>query len=351
MKIFRNINPLTLRKLRRFKSIRRGYYSFIIFSLMILIAVFAELLVNSRALVVHYEGDYYFPTYRQMIPGTVFGLDYDYETNYRELKQAFAVEGEGDWVLMPPVPYNPYENDLREEAYPPFPPSAESRHYLGTDVVGRDIVARLVYGFRIAIFFSLGLLVVNYTIGISIGCSMGYFGGRFDLFFQRIIEIWSNVPFLYVIIIISSILVPNFWLLILIMAFFGWINITWTMRTITYKEKEREYALAARALGASNIRIIFNHIIPNTVAIIVTFAPFAVSSGIVALTSLDYLGFGLPPPTPSWGELLQQGWANMWAWWIAGSVIAGLVVTLLTVTFIGEAVREAFDPKLHTIYE
>ena len=351
MNPFRNINPLTLRKLRRFKSIRRGYYSFIIFSLMILVAVFAELLVNSRALVVHCDGDYYFPTYRQMIPGTVFGLDYDYETDYRDLKQKFAVEGEGDWVLMPPVPYNPYENDLREGSYPPFPPSAESRHYLGTDVVGRDIVARLVYGFRIAIFFSLGLLVVNYTIGISIGCSMGYFGGKFDLFFQRIIEIWSNVPFLYVIIIISSILVPNFWLLIVIMAFFGWISITWTMRTITYKEKEREYALAARALGASNIRIIFNHIIPNTVAIIVTFAPFAVSSGIVALTSLDYLGFGLPPPTPSWGELLQQGWANMWAWWIAGSVIAGLVTTLLTVTFIGEAVREAFDPKLHTVYE
>ncbi len=351
MNPLRNINPLTLRKLRRFRSIRRGYYSFILFSLMVLIAVFAELLVNSRALVVHYDGETYFPTYRGMIPGTVFGLDYDYETNYRELKQKFAVEGDGDWVLMPPVPYNPYENDLREDAYPPFPPSTESRHYLGTDVVGRDIVARLVYGFRIAIFFSLGLLVVNYTIGIAIGCSMGYFGGKFDLFFQRIIEIWSNVPFLYVIIIISSILVPNFWLLILIMAFFGWINITWTMRTITYKEKEREYALAARALGASNIRIIFNHIIPNTVAIIVTFAPFAVSSGIVALTSLDYLGFGLPPPTPSWGELLQQGWANMWAWWIAGSVIAGLVVTLLTVTFIGEAVREAFDPKLHTVYE
>jgi len=159
------------------------------------------------------------------------------------------------------------------------------------------------------------------------------------------------VPFLYVIIIISSIVVPNFWILILIMAFFGWINITWTMRTITYKEKAREYALAAKALGASNMRVIFNHIIPNTVAIIVTFAPFSVSNGIVALTSLDYLGFGLPPPTPSWGELLQQGWANMWAWWIAGSVIAAMIVTLLTVTFIGEAVREAFDPKLHTVYE
>lgn len=349
------LNPLTLKKIRRFRSIRRGYYSFIIFSMMILVSLFAELLISNRALVVRYDGAFYFPTYGNMIPGSTFGLDYEYETNYRDLRarfeRAYGVEGGGNWVLLPIVPYNPYETDLRMDEFPPFPPSFETRHFLGTDEVGRDILARLVYGFRIAIFFSLGLLVVNYMIGVSIGCAMGYFGGPFDLFFQRIIEIWSNVPFLYVIIIVSSIVVPNFWLLILIMAFFGWISITWTMRTITYKEKEREYVLAARALGASNPRIIFKHILPNTVAIIVTYAPFAVSSGIVALSSLDYLGFGLPPPTPSWGELLRQGWSHMSAWWIATSVIVAMVLTLLTVTFIGEAVREAFDPKLHTIYE
>lgn len=345
------LNPLTLKKIRRFKSIRRGYVSFIIFCLMIAFSLTAELLVNSRALVVRYDGRYYFPTYGQILPGTTFGLDYDYETNYRDLKARFAQESAGNWVLMPVAPYNAYENDLREDAFPPFPPSAASRHFLGTDIVGRDILARLVYGFRIAIFFSLGLLLTNYTIGVSIGCAMGYFGGRFDLFFQRIIEIWSNVPFLYVIIIISSIVVPNFFILILIMAVFGWIGMTWTMRTVTYKEKEREYVLAARAMGASNLRIIFRHIIPNTVAVIVTFAPFSVSGGIVSLTSLDYLGFGLPPPTPSWGELLQQGWTSMDAWWIAGSVIVAMIVTLITVTFIGEAVREAFDPKLHTVYE
>lgn len=347
------LNPLTLKKIRRFKSIRRGYVSFIIFCLMIAFSLTAELFVNSRALVVRYDGRYYFPTYGQILPGTTFGLDYDYETNYRDLKARFAKEGGGmdNWVLMPVAPYNAYENDLKEDAFPPFPPSLASRHYLGTDIVGRDILARLVYGFRIAIFFSLGLLLTNYTIGVSIGCAMGYFGGRFDLFFQRIIEIWSNIPFLYVIIIISSIVVPNFFILILIMAVFGWIGMTWTMRTVTYKEKEREYVLAARAMGASNLRIIFRHIIPNTVAVIVTFAPFSVSGGIVSLTSLDYLGFGLPPPTPSWGELLQQGWTAMDAWWIAGSVIVAMIVTLITVTFIGEAVREAFDPKLHTVYE
>ncbi len=345
------LNPLTLKKIKRFKSIRRGYYSFIVITAMILVSIFAEMLANKRALIVHYEGKYFLPTYGRIIPGTAFGLGYEYETDYRELKKHFRDQGKDDWVLMPPVPYDAYENDLREDQYPPFPPSMGERHYLGTDTVGRDILARLVYGFRIAIFFSLVLLLVNYTIGVSIGSAMGFWGGKFDLIFQRIIEIWSNIPFLYVIIIISSIVVPNFFMLILIMAFFGWIGMTWTMRTITYKEKAREYVFAARSLGASNIRIIFRHIIPNTIAIIVTFAPFSISGGIVALTSLDYLGFGLPPPTPSWGELLQQGWANLDAWWIVGSVIAVMVITLLTVTFVGEAVREAFDPKMHTTYE
>ncbi len=346
-----HFNPLTLKKLKRFRSIRRGFYSFVIIVAMIGVSLCAEMIVNKRALVVHYQGKTYFPSYGRMLPGTIFGLDYQYETDYRQLKRLFKEQDQGDWVLLPPVPYDPYENDLREDAYPPFPPSLQARHFLGTDTSGRDVVARLVYGFRIAIFFSLLLLVANYSIGVSLGCAMGYWGGRFDLFFQRIIEIWSNVPFLYVIIIISSIVVPNFWLLILITAAFGWMGMTWTMRTITYKEKAREYVLAARALGAGNLRIIFKHIIPNTISIIVTFAPFAISGGIVALTSLDYLGFGLPPPTPSWGELLQQGWSNLDAWWIAGSVVAAMTVTLMTVTFVGEAVREAFDPKQHTVYE
>lgn len=345
------LNPLTKKKINRFRSIKRGYYSFILLAVMIFLSLFAELLIHKRALIVFYNGEFYFPTYGQMIPGRTFGLDYDYETNYRRLKQLFAKKKQNNWVIMPPVPYDPYENDLRDEDYPPFRPSLKDRHYLGTDNVGRDIVARLVYGFRIAIFFSLLLLAVNYTIGVTIGCCMGYFGGRFDLIFQRIIEIWWNIPFLYVIIIISSIIVPSFFILILIMAFFGWMGITWTIRTVTYREKAREYVLAAKALGASGPRIIFKHIIPNTISIIVTFAPFAVSGGIVSLTSLDYLGFGLPPPTPSWGEMLQQGWTNMQAWWIAGSVISAMVVTLVTVTFIGEAVREAFDPKMFTTYE
>jgi microcin C transport system permease protein len=345
------INPLTQKKIRRFKSIKRGYYSFILFVVFILLSLTAELFFNSRAVVVRHDGQLYFPTYGDPIPGTTFGLEYKYETNYRELQRRFASQQKGDWVLMPLVPYDPFENDFQEDTLPPTAPSFERRHFFGTDASGRDVLARLVYGFRIAILFSLALLVFTFFVGIAIGCAMGYFGGRFDLFFQRIIEIWTTIPFLYVIIIIASVVVPSFWILLLILAFFGWTGITWTMRTLTYKEKEREYVLAARALGAGNFRIIFKHILPNTVALIVTYAPFSVSGGIVALTSLDYLGFGLPPPTPSWGELLQQGWTNLSAWWISGSVVLAMVVTLVLVTFVGEAVREAFDPRRHTVYE
>ena len=345
------LNPVTKAQLKRFCSIKRGFWSLVIILVLMFISFFAEVFINSRALVVHYQGEFYFPTYQDMIPGKTFGLGYSYETNYRELKQKMDRAGENGFVVMPPVPYNPYENDLRFNEYPPFPPSFSLRHFLGTDNVGRDVLARLVYGFRTAILFSLGLLFFNYTVGISLGCAMGYFGGKFDLFFQRVIEIWSNIPFLYVIIIVSSIVVPSFMILILIMAFFGWISITWVMRTMTYREKEREYILAVRSLGASHMRIIFRHIIPNTISVIVTYAPFAISGGIVALTSLDYLGFGLPAPTPSWGELLSQGWQNMEAWWISAAVVSALVVTLMTVTFIGEGIREAFDPRRHTVYE
>jgi len=343
------LNPVTIKKIKRFASIKRGFWSFVILFVMIFISFFAEVFINSRAVMVYYNGHLYFPTYTRMIPGAVFDLGYDYETNYRDLKKKF--QQSPNFVILPPVPYNPYENDLKMNAYPPFAPSFKEQHFLGTDNVGRDILARLVYGFRTAIFFSFILLILNYTIGITLGCSMGYFGGTFDLIFQRIIEIWNNIPFLYVIIIIASIVIPSFLILILIMAFFGWIGITWVMRTMTYKEKEKEYVLAMRSLGASHARIIFKHIIPNTISVIVTYAPFAISGGIVSLTALDYLGFGLPAPTPSWGELLSQGWQNMEAWWIVSSVVAALVITLMTVTFIGEGIREAFDPKLHTVYE
>lgn len=346
-----NFNPLTLKKIKRFKSIKRGYYSAILILVLAVLSLFAEMFVNSRALLVKYNGSYYVPIYGSMIPGKTFDLNYEYETNYRDLKKRIDEDGGSNFVLMPIVPYNEYENDLKEDQYPPVAPSFTDSHFLGTDKSGRDVLARLVYGFRIAFFFSMFLLICNYMVGITVGCLMGYFGGKFDLIFQRVIEIWSNVPFLYVVIIISSIMVPSFWTLIMIMVFFGWMQMTWYMRTSTYKEKAREYTLAARSLGASDFRIIFHHILPNSVSIIVTFIPFSIAGGISSLTSLDYLGFGLPAPMPSWGELLKQGTDNMDAYWIAGSVIVAMVLILVMVTFIGEAVREAFDPKKFTTYE
>ena len=344
------LNPQTAKQWKRFRSIKRGYYSLIAIVVLLVMSLFSELLVNNRALIVKYEGDYYFPTYAAFMPGTDFGLDYQYETNYRELRTLFEQQP-GNWVLLPPVPYSAFETDFKLETFPPYPPSLQDKHFLGTDVSGRDVLARLTYGFRLAMAFSIILLACNYLVGIAIGCAMGFWGGVFDLLFQRLIEIWSNVPFLYVIMIVASVVVPSFWTLVTVMVIFGWMGMTWYMRTSTYKEKAREYVAAARALGASNTRIVFRHILPNSISIVVTFIPFSVAAGVTALTALDYLGFGLPPPTPSWGELLAQGTANLQAPWIVTSVVAAMTVVLLMVAYVGEAIREAFDPKKFTFYE
>jgi microcin C transport system permease protein len=345
------LDPITRRKLQRFRSLKRGYGSFLVLGGLLLMSVFAELLVGSRALIVKYRGHYYFPTYAAFHPGTDFGEDYSYETDYRKLQERFAIEARGDWVLLPPVPYNPYENSFQEGVYPPTPPSLFQRHFLGTDTTGRDVLARLFYGFRTAMIFSLLFLVLVYVVGIAIGCAMGYFGGAFDLIMQRAIEIWSNIPFLYIVIIVASILTPNLGLLLGIVVLFSWTDMTYYMRTATYKEKARDYVAAARVLGAGSGRIIFRHILPNVLSLTITFMPFTVSGAITLLTALDFLGFGLPPPTPSWGELLEQGTANLNAPWIVSSVFFALVIVLSLMTFIGEAIREAFDPKKFSIYQ
>lgn len=346
-------DPMTHKKIQRFKAIKRGYWSLIILTLLVIIAVGAELLVNSRALAVKYNGEWYFPTYGDVLSGTTFGQDYQSETNYRLLKQRFGQDDKtaeyDNKVIMPLVPWNPYEQDFDGD-FPPAAPNAEAKHYLGTDTIGRDILARLLYGFRIAMGFAFLTMIISYAIGVSVGCAMGFWGGKFDLFFQRFIEIWSMVPFLYVIMILVSIMQPSFMLFTFINVLFGWMGMTWYMRTMTYKEKAREYVMAAQALGASNWRILFHHILPNTMVMIVTLAPFTIVGNITALTALDYLGLGLMPPTPSWGELLQQGKSNLDAPWIALSVVSAIVGVLVMVTFIGEAIREAFDPKRYTKY-
>ncbi|ASK55004.1 ABC transporter permease subunit [Vibrio tarriae] len=343
------ISPLTRKKLRAFKEIKRGYWSFIFLTILLTLSLFSEVFINSRALVVKYQGEWYFPVVSSVYSGTEFGLGYASEADYRQLKMLFEQEGGENFVVLPLVPWNPYEQDFSGE-FPPLAPDFEKQHYLGTDVIGRDVLARLVYGFRTAMGFALITMAISYAIGTVVGCAMGFFGGRFDLFAQRVIEVWSMVPFLYVIMILVSITQPTFVLFVAINVLFGWIGITWYMRTMTYKESAREYVTAARALGASTARILFHHILPNTMVMIVTLAPFTIAANITALTALDYLGLGLMPPTPSWGELLQQGKSNLDAPWIVASVVTAIVSVLVMVTFIGEAIRAAFDPKKYTRY-
>lgn len=352
------ITPETRKKLRRFREIRRGYYSFLVLVLLMFLFLIGELLINSRALIVSYEGELYFPTYGANHPGTDFGLSYTYETNYRELQRQFREQGGDNWVLMPPVPYNANENHSTTGIFRPEPPSAETKHYLGTDSTSRDILARLFYGTRTALLFAVFFTAAVYAIGIAVGAAMGYFGGLFDLLFQRLIEVWSNVPFLYMVIIIFSVIPSTFsvsariMILLLVMVLFSWTGMTYFMRTETYKQKARDYVASARIIGAGNARIIFHHVMPNVLATLVTFIPFTMISAITAITALDFLGFGLPPPTPSLGELLKQGTDNLrTAPWIVSAAFGTLVVLLTLVTFVGEAVREASDPKKFTVYK
>jgi microcin C transport system permease protein len=268
------------------------------------------------------------------------------ETDYRALDARMAAEGKGI-CIMPPYPYHPNESLLDLPGQPPHAPSRQ--HWFGTDNRGRDVFARLVYGFRISISFALVVLVLTYAIGITIGAMLGYFGGRFDITVQRFIEIWSSMPRLYTIIILTSLLQPSFFLLAFVLMLFGWMGMTYYVRGEFYREKAKDYVAAALAMGASNRQIIFRHILPNALTPVVSFAPFAVVVNIGALVSLDYLGFGLPPPTPSWGQLVQQGMEDINAApWLVLTPMAALFVTLLMVVFIGEAVREAFDPKVHS---
>ena len=353
------LNPLTVKKLRRFKEIRRGYVSFLILLFLSIFSLFSEVLANNKALVVRHGEEIRFPVFANVLLGKEFGLTGDLANapvNYRDLRKAFMEEGAGDWVLMPPVPFSPNENNPYEGVLKPRPPDAAAQHYLGTDSTGRDILSRLIYGFRIAIFFSLAFMTMVYLIGITIGCTMGYFGGWFDLIVQRLIEIWSLVPFIFMVIIMFSVIPTSFsiatriMILLFIMVLFSWVGMTYYMRTATYREKARDYTAAAQIIGASTPRIIFHHILPNAISTIVTFMPFTMAAAITAITALDFLGFGLPPPTPSIGEILKQGTARLDAPWIVTSAFIALVFILTLVTFIGEAVREAFDPKKFTIY-
>jgi len=361
-------NPQTLRKLKRFHTIKRGYWSFLILIFTFVVSLMGQFVVNNRALVVIHEGGVNCPAFpfSKSHTGKYYGMekdsagqDYTYEVNYRELKTHYSKNGKGT-VVMPPIPYNPYENDFREGLVHPIPPNMKLKHFLGTDRTGRDVSARLFYGFRITMIFALVFMFIVYLIGVMVGCLMGYFGGWTDLLGQRAVEVWQNIPFLYMVIIVVAAVsdlpfnLPAWFkilVLLAIMVLFSWTSMTYYMRTSIYREKSRDYIAAAQLLGASTPRIIFNHLLPNTISTMVTFMPFTVATAIISITALDYLNFGLPKPTPSWGELLQQGVANLHAWWIVLSAFVAMATVLMLVTFIGEAVREAFDPKKFTTYE
>ena len=336
---------------KKFKSIKRGYYAFILIISLYILSFILPLFINSKALVVHYEGNFYFPAFSSIIPGindyydgTLFDQETPGDANFRQLQKKWA--GSNNWILMPIYPFNPYEDITNNENRMYESPSLT--HWFGTDNTGRDVFARMCYAFNISISFALILTVLNYLIGISIGGAMGYYGGRFDLFFQRFIEIWSSLPLLFVVIIISSILTPSFILLIFIYTLVNWIFLTYYMRAEFYREKSKDYVSAAISMGQSNNRIIFRHILPNSLVPVITYFPFSIIGGIVVLVSLDFLGFGLPPPTPSWGQILYVGLANITKWWMVFAPIMAQFFTLLCIVFIGEAVREAFDPKIYS---
>jgi microcin C transport system permease protein len=342
------------KRLRKFRRLKRGYYSFVLIAAAYAVSFCLPVLVNSSALAVKYKGQYFFPLARYHA-ASEFGLEDFGPPDYRALKRQFAEAGDGNWVLMPPYPFGPNEALLDESGTPPNPPSAQ--HIFGTDDRGRDVLVRLAYGFNVSMTFGALVTVFGMVAGVAIGSLLGYFGGRIDIIGQRAIEIWSSLPFLYTIIIISSIVVPvylpgrgpllqpSFWLLVIILSVFDWMGMTYYVRGEFYREKAKDYVGAAIATGVSETGIMFGHILPNALTPVVSFAPFTIVANISALVALDFLGFGLPAPTPSWGELIGQGMENLTKWWLVFFPLGVLFVTLLLVVFIGEAVREAFDPK------
>jgi microcin C transport system permease protein len=342
------------KRIQKFRRLKRGYYSFVVIVAAYALSFALPVLINNKPLVVSYQGTWYFPLLK-FYPASSFDQADFGEANYRQLKETFKEQNAGNWVLMPLYPYSPTESLLDLPGSPPHPPSRE--HIFGTDDRARDVFARLAYGFNVSLTFALVVTIIGEGLGVIGGALLGYFGGKLDILGQRAIEIWSSLPFLYTIIIISSIIVPvylpernlltqpSFWLLVLILSAFGWMGTTYYVRGEFYREKAKDYVGAAISMGVSDPAIMFKHILPNSLTPVISFTPFAIVAGISELVALDFLGFGLPAPTPSWGELIAQGTEYLTKWWIVVFPLVAMFLTLLLIVFIGEAVREAFDPK------
>ncbi len=335
------LSPLNRRRLANFTANRRGFWSLWIFLVVFLVTLFAEFIANDRPILVKYDGAYYMPVFTAY-PETTFGGEFQTETDYRDPYIVDKIGAKG-WMIHAPIgfSYQTVNRGLRVPA--PAPPSAEN--WFGTDDQGRDVLARLIYGFRISVLFGLTLTILSSIVGVAAGAVQGYFGGWVDLSFQRFIEIWSGLPTLYLLIILSSIVQPNFWWLLGLLLLFEWMSLTGVVRAEFLRARNFDYVRAARALGAGDAVIMFRHVLPNAMVATVTFMPFIVSSSVVALTSLDFLGFGLPPGSPSLGELLNQGKQNLQAPWLGITAFVVIAFMLSLMVFIGEAVRDAFDPR------
>jgi microcin C transport system permease protein len=327
---------------QRFRRNKLGFYSLVLFSLMVVLSLFAEVLSNDKPLVVRYNGEYYFPLVKDY-PETAFGGDFSTPTDYLDPFIERKLTANGNWALYPPNRYGP--KTLNYFASKPNPAAPSSENVFGTDDRGRDLLAQLIYGFRVSALFGLALTAIGVLIGVLTGAVQGFFGGKTDLAFQRFIEIWGSMPELYLLIIFSAVFSPSVALLLILLSLFGWMGLSDYVRAEFLRNRQMDYVRAARALGVGNGRIMWRHILPNSMTPVVTFLPFRMSAAILALTSLDFLGLGVPPGTPSLGELLSQGKANLDAWWISLSTFVVLVATLLLLTFMGDALRDALDPR------
>jgi microcin C transport system permease protein len=326
----------------RFRQSRRGYWSLIIFVVLFAISLVAELISNDRPLIASYNGELVFPIAKNYSE-TKFGGDFDTPADFLDPFIRDQFEKDGNWAIYP---LNHYRFDtLNYFAQSPNPAPPSSENWLGTDDRGRDVFARLLYGFRVSVLFGLALTVTGVLLGVITGAIQGYFAGKTDLFFQRFMEIWGSMPELYLLIIFASIFSPSIGLLLILLSLFGWMGLSDYVRADFLRNRNLEYVQAARALGLSNRQIIWRHVLPNSLTPVVTFLPFRMSAAILALTSLDFLGLGVPPSTPSLGELLAQGKNNLDAWWIAVSTFVVLTMTLLLLTNIGDALRNALDVR------
>lgn len=326
----------------RFRANRRGYVSLWIFSVAFILCLGAEFLSNDAPILVRYEGQWYVPQFK-VYPETTFGGDFRTETDYLDPFIQARLSAGANWAWWP---LNPYSFDTLNYFAPspnPAPPSAAN--LLGTDDRGRDVLARLIYGFRVSVLFGLALTAIGVLLGVAAGAVQGYFAGRVDLATQRFIEVWSAVPELYLLLILASLFQPSIWILLVILSLFGWMGLSDYVRAEFLRNRALDYVTAARALGLSDAQIIWRHVLPNSLTPVIAFLPFRMSAAIVALTSLDFLGLGVPSSTPSLGELLAQGKTNLDAWWISLGTFGVLVFTLMLLIFIGEALRDALDTR------